>query len=215
VQLRLANLADAPELAHLHLESGAQQPGGFMFRLGKPFLAEYYRSILLTEGTVILCAERNGRLLGFVSGTLRGEQRVPGLRKRRVRLAMAALPSLLKCPSLLMQAYARQKSGSADSGPGFIVQSGPHEEYWAWSDAGMAGALQLHLKWLAIMKTLGAEKVSGEFDRINQPIERIHRLLGARFLKEITTPDGRQRVLMEYDLTTARRPAAAAARAGS
>ncbi len=210
MQLRLANLADAPELARLHLQSGAQQPGAFMFKLGRMFLAEYYRTVLRTQGTVILCAEEDGRLVGFVSGTLRGEERVPGLRKRRFRLAVAALPSILCCPSLFWQARAREQSGSADSGPGFIVQSGAHEEYWAWSGGGTTGALDLHLKWLSLMKTLGAQKVTGEFDRVNKAIEQVHRILGARFVKEITTPDGRQRVIMEYDLTQPARPSIAA-----
>jgi hypothetical protein len=200
MELRLANIKDAGELARAHMASGARQPAGFMFKLGRSFLAEYYRAILTCKGTVILCAEKNNKIIGFISGTLRAEERLPGLKKHRFRLATAAMPAIMKQPALLFQAYAREKSGSAESGNGFIVQSGPHQEYWAWCVPGATGSLQLQLKWLAVMKTLGATHIMCEVDGVNELSENAHKACGARRIAEITTPDGRKRHILRYEL---------------
>jgi hypothetical protein len=198
---RLGNIGVAGELARIHMESGKLQPGCFMTKLGKPFLREYYRTIILAKSTLILCAEQDGRLVGFVSGTMRAEERMLGLRSRRFRLALAALPSVVRHPGLLREAYARQNSGSVETGPGYIVQSGPREEYWAWCGPRSSGSVDMHTRWLAIMKTLGARTVKGEFDRVNATVEKVHSLLGGRFVKEFSTPDGRRRVIVEYTLS--------------
>jgi len=200
VSMRFANFADVGELARVHLETGIRQPAGFMFRLGRRFLEEYYRTILLEKGTVILCAESEGKIVGFISGSLRAEERVPGLRKRRLRLALAALPAILRSPSLAFQAFERQKSGSAEKGEGFIVQSGAHQEYWAWAASGTAGSLLLQKKWLSIMQILGADRVTCEVDKVNELSEMAHRVCGARRLTSLKTPDGRERLLLCYDL---------------
>jgi hypothetical protein len=200
MELRFANISDAEELARAHMASGARQPAGFMFKLGRPFLAEYYRVILSCKGTIILCAEKDKEIVGFISGTMRAEERVPGLKRNRLKLALAALPAIIKEPKLLLQAYARETSGSAESGDGFIVQSGPHQEYWAWCVPGVSGSLQLQLKWLAILKTLGASCVLCEVDAVNELSEDAHRACGARRIAEITTPDGRERHILKYEL---------------
>lgn len=200
---RLAFRSDAHQLAQLHQLSSAQQPGGFMFRLGSAFLTRYYR-ILIDEGSsVIICAvDDSGYILGFVAGSLNAESRLLALKKYRFSLLMASLPAFIRQPSLVSEVLSRQNSGSADeSSAGYVVQSGAHVEFWAWQpDHKGGGALQLFLKWLALMRLLGVQTVSGEVDKVNNAILKAHRMLGAKVVKEFTTPDGRERFLIEYHL---------------
>ncbi len=202
MQVRLANRNDARSLARLHEQGSAKQPGGFMFRLGRGFLAEYYRVLIDGGSSVILCAVDDfGRLLGFVAGSLDAETRLSTLKRERVRLLIAALPALVRRPMLVREVYGRQNSSSADgSEAGYVVQSGAHEEFWAWLPNSGGGAIELHLKWLALMRLLGAETVSGEVDKVNDAVVRAHRMLGARVVKEFTTPDGRERLLIRYQV---------------
>lgn len=200
MDFRLAGIDDAGPLARAHMISGARQPAGFMFRLGERFLKEYYRSILMTKGTVILCAEKDGAIAGFISGSLCAEERLPGLRRRRIQIALAAVPAFIRHPSLIREAYDRLVSGSAESGTGYIILSGAHQEYWGWCMKGSSGSLLLQRKWLEIMKTLGAKIIRCEVDGVNPLSENAHKFCGARRVDQLVTPDGRDRHILAYEL---------------
>jgi hypothetical protein len=202
LRLRLATLTDARKLADLHWYSSSKQPDSFMYRLGKGFLLHYYRILLKAKNSVILCAEDgDGTVIGFVSGFLDGEERMLMLRRNRLRLAIASIPALLRSPSLLLEIFSRFKSKSADSEEGgYIVYStSPHEDYWAWS-SNRAGAIELHLKWLGLMRLLGAKQIIGEVDKENHFVVKTHQMLGAQVVKDFITPDGKNRLLIKYIL---------------
>lgn len=202
MMFRLAFRRDAPQLARLHELSSAKQPGGFMFRLGNAFLTKYYR-ILIDEGSsVILCAvDDSGHILGFAAGSLDARSRLLALKENRFGLLIASLPAFIRQPTLIRDVLSRQNSGSADeSSTGYVVQSGAHVEFWAWQPGRGGGAFQLFLKWLALMRLLGVQTVSGEVDKVNDAILKAHRMLGAKVVKEFATPDGRERFLIEYQL---------------
>jgi hypothetical protein len=202
MNVRLANRNDAWQLARLHELSSAKQPGGFMFRLGRAFLAQYYQALIDEGSSLILCAvDETDQLIGFVAGSLDARTRLTALKRHRLRLFVASLPALIRHPGLLREVIARQNSNSADeSEAGYVVQSGAHEEFWAWLPDRGSGAIELHLKWLSLMRLLGAQTISGEVDKVNDVIVRAHRMLGARVIKEFTTPDGRERLLIQYQL---------------
>lgn len=175
-----------------------------MFKLGKNFLKAYYRILLDEVSSVVLCVEdTEGRIIGLVSGTLAADKHMTALKRNRVRLAIAAFPSLIRNPKLLGSMKARQQSGSADEDSGgYVVLTGAREEFWAWHPAARSagGAIELHRTWLSVMRLLGITSVRLEVDRVNDKVEKIHRLMGAQVIKEFSTPDGRQRLIMEYRL---------------
>ena len=201
IKIRFACLSDAEKITESHLFSSSKQPGGFMFRMGRRFLCQYWRLILLEKNSVILCAEdQNGEFLGFVSGTIDAEERAITLRNNKIKLLLAALPSIMRSPRLLGEIFSRQKLKSADSDEeAYIVQSGPREDFWAWLP-NRKGAIEIHLKWLSIMRTLGVKSVRGEVDKVNDFVVKTHRMLGARIIKEFVTPDGKERQIIEYSL---------------
>ena len=53
-------------------------------------------------------------------------------------------------------------------------------------------------------KSKGALVVNLEVDRANVSSRRIHEILGARFVRDYVTADGRVRSVMEYRLTDER-----------
>ncbi len=212
-QLRLAKPEDAKQLADLHWTCSADQPGGFMFQLGKRFLVEYYRVCLNERTSVILCVENaKSNIIGLVSGSLAAEEHMAALPQNKLRLAVSAVPSIVRAPRLLGSMYARQGAGSAEGDKGgYIVTVGPREEFWAWdpSERSAGGAIELHKKWLSLMHLLGASQVKLEVDQVNTRVVKMHELMGATRVREFSTPDGRQRLIMEYALdgytTTQRR----------
>ena len=199
---RLGKPNDATRLALVHEVSSAKQPGGFMYQLGRPFLAEYYRTLLHDSSSVVLCTvDDQDIVIGFVAGALDARARMMALKRNRLRLLVASLPALFRHPRLIYEVYSRQQSVAPDEGErGYVLQSGAHEEFWGWLPDNTSGAIELHLKWLSVMRVLGVQTVRGEVDRVNDVIMRAHRMLGARVIKEFETPDGRQRLIIEYKL---------------
>ena len=204
MQIRLAKQSDIEQLAQVHWTCSTEQPGGFMFNLGRRFLRQYYRIYLREKHSLILVAdEEHGKLLGFHSGTLRAEEHVEALRSSWLSLLISALPAVVRKPSLVREIYSRYRSTArkADSDE-YILKSGPRGEFWAWSsahrDAGQA--IHLHETWHAIMRHMGAKAVRSEVDRDNVRILRYARMMGAHVIKEILTPDGRKRLIVEYVL---------------
>ena len=200
--IRLANRNDARQLANLHEQSSAKQPGSFMFKLGQPFLEQYYKALIDEGSSIILCATDDAdRLMGFVAGSLDAGSRIVALKKHMVKLGLAALPTLIRHPSLILEVTKRKNSSSPENGEsGYVLQKGAHEEFWAFLPGQGGGAIDLHLRWLSLMTLLGAETVSGEVDKVNTMVVKTHRLLGAKVIETFVTPDGRERILIQYRL---------------
>lgn len=201
--VRLAKLSDVKQIANLHMICSSEQPMSIMWKFGKYFFKRYYRILLEEKNSVILCAEdMNGDIVGIVSGSLKAEEHIIALRRNRVSLFFASVPSLFRNPRLIGDMYSRQKAGSADEeGGGYIVLSGAREEFWAWLPTKRlaGGAIELHKTWLSVMRLLGASRIQLEVDRINERVARMHQMMGARVIKEFVTPDGRHRMVMEYE----------------
>lgn len=204
MHIRLAKPCDINQLAYVHWVCSAKQAGGFMYKMGKSFLAQYYRISMKEKHSLILVAEdEQGKLVGFHSGTLRAEEHMAMLRRSRLSLFIASVPALLRNPRLIRDAFDRQRSGSADAADsGYVVTSGPRGEYWAWlpGQRNPGGAIELHQTWHAFMRLLGAKTVRSEIDISNSRILKFAHLLGARVVKEFVTPAGNKRMILEYKL---------------
>jgi len=202
--IRTAKSRDAKDLARLHIECSKAQPGGFMHRLGLGFLVEYYRVSMKEKFCLIIVAEdEDGKIVGLHSGTLRAEEHAEMLRRSKWRLGMASLPRVLRNPKLIFDSMARANSGSADTEKdGYVVKTGPRGEYWGWSPSSSnpGGALALHRAWHEMMKAMGATLVRSEIDTCNSRILKFAKTMGARVVKEMQTPEGEKRLILEYDL---------------
>ncbi len=204
MKTRLACITDAKVLADVHWQASSSQPGGFMFKLGKAFLVQYYRVLLREKNEVILCAEdADGKMIGLVSGTLDAGEHAAELRRQWPSLLMGAIPAIIRDPRLLSALRLRQRSLTVDpEEKGYIVKEGPRLEYWAWpaDQRSTMGAVTLLKKWLEVMRLMGAQTVKFEVDEVNQKSTEIHRLLGSRIVSEFVTGEGKKRLIMEYSL---------------
>ena len=173
-----------------------------MFRLGEGFFREYYRILIKDGCSIIVCAfNSSGDMVGFVSGTLDVKVKMLALTRNRLSLLAGSLPALIRDHTLLAQMISRERNfAHAQTESRYVVQSGAIVDFWAWKKNEGSGAIPLLLKWLAILRSLGLSSICGEVDVINNDILRIHRMLGAKVIKEFVTPDGRERVLIRYTL---------------
>jgi ribosomal protein S18 acetylase RimI-like enzyme len=80
------------QVAQLHADNISQ---GFLSSLGKPFLALLYESIDADGDSVLLLAETEGCVVGFVSGTIGMGSIYRQLARRWWRLTIVLFPALL------------------------------------------------------------------------------------------------------------------------
>lgn len=75
----------------------------FLTQLGPMFLREYYRAVYKYDAgiTLVACSPDLGSVEGFAAGFVDPPAFYAHLRSRRLRLAFAALPQLLRNPALL------------------------------------------------------------------------------------------------------------------
>ena len=204
LKIRRAHLGDVKQLAKLHFICASEQPGAFMHLLGRRFFVTYYKIILKDPSSVVLCADadQNGTV-GFVSATFDSKRQLQAIIKERFKLFWAAIPALIRRPSLIQALYIRDKSCSADQiGEGFLTSCSNRICYWGWMPGYPSKGYSTYLlnALIDFMEDQGAEELQMEVDRANRKVEVMHRLLGAKAVKEFVTKDGRLRVVMEYRL---------------
>lgn len=202
--IRLACYSDADQLAKVHHLCSANQPGGFMSKLGLAFFKQYYRILLKEPATIILCAvDEEGVIVGISTGTLDARREKEALRTGRYRLLLWTLPTLLRRPLLLKDVYERMKvlsSSSSEEGP---PQDGARFSYWGYlpSQPSKESAIRLQMTFLNIMEDLGVDRVSFEIDAINQKVLKISKLMGGEITKTIRLKDGRERLVGFHQLS--------------
>jgi hypothetical protein len=204
IKIRPASYDDLKQLADLHYRCSIAQPAGFMFKLGRGFILEYYRISFRNKASVILCADAGmDGIVGLVFATLDSKENLDSLKMGGHRLFLGALPALIRQPMLIKEILSRIRSlWRSDVGEGFIIGSGARIAYWGWLPNYPSKANSIFLL-KALLKTLKEKNVSQvrfEIDRLNRKVELIHRLLGAKVVREFNTPDGRSRIIMEYIL---------------
>lgn len=208
MNIRLAVPDDAAALAGIHFDCRDRLPKSFMINLGRGFLTAYYRILLRLKTTVVLCAENETGLLGFASGTTDMGQELASLRRFRHRLALAALPCLLKKPGLAWKMYVRSRQAKVHPpGTFYVYDEGARAAFWGWAPGAASGAstIVLFKKWLELMRILEVPAVRGEVDLENVKIAAVHAAMGATVEKHFQTPEGKRRILIVYDLRPAQK----------
>jgi hypothetical protein len=204
MKYRIAKVSDSKSLAKLHMECGLYQQGGFMHKLGIPFLKKYYEIISKNKHCIIVVAENeSGQLLGFHSGTLDAKEHYLSLKKCRFKFIIPIIFSLIFKPKLILEIYTRYKYIKKGNNLEFGIMSGIRGEYWCWSPSkpNSIESIKLHRMWHSIIKNLGASYVRSEVDIVNDRIYKSIKIMGGVLLQEITLHDGRRRAIVEYDLT--------------
>lgn len=199
--LRIAKPFDYKSLAKLHLSCSINQPNGFMFKLGLPFLKTYYKLLINEKNSVIILAEDEGsNLVGFASGTMDAAAHLKNLKKYRFRIGFSMIPSIIKSPKILNKIIDHERFVFSKEGyVQFGVMTGPRAEYWAWDPKDKSNmAIPLLKSLFLIMFDLGAASVRAEVDINNENLLTIYKFLGAKVINHLNLNDGRKRAVIEY-----------------
>ena len=200
MNIDFAREADSKKLAILHYGARSRLPDSFMISLGPTFLNAYYRAILKTPNSFVICSRTNlGEIEGFISGTLDASVELQHLRQNKMHFLLCAIPVLLLRPGLLIGMYKRMV-GKDSKGNFFIEDKGARIGFWCWREGVGAGgnAIVLFKKWLQIADCLGFSEVYGEVDADNKKLLTMHSVLGGKFIKKYQTPEGRDRMIVLY-----------------
>jgi ribosomal protein S18 acetylase RimI-like enzyme len=108
LRVRLASADDLATTASVHLE---RLPAGFFARLGPRFLARYHASFAASPDATLLIAERGGRVVGFLAGTVRNAEHYRFVvRRRPFGLVSSGLAALARDVGLASE-FARTRVG--------------------------------------------------------------------------------------------------------
>jgi GNAT superfamily N-acetyltransferase len=186
------------EVVRLHVEAFA---GFFMTALGRSFLEAYYTTVLSFPGRIFLgAADRDGSLVGFAAGFVDPQAFYRTLRRRRLRLATAALPAVLRRPILFVRLRASQRrlAGAADSD---ALQGRCRAELASLgvtaTAAGRGVGRQLLTAFCAQARAAGALELRLTTDADgNEAVNRFYRSNGLRVAQMVASSPGR--MMVEY-----------------
>ena len=199
---RIAKPADAGRLAEIHHLIKDVNDNGIFVLMGRLFLKQYYKLILTDPYAVCICAEDQGRIMGYTFSLLDSERHRRFIMKHKMRLVVSALGTMIKNPSIIKKLWLRYHSLAKNDGT-FIAANGARGGFWGWDpeNKDSISSFEMHNNFLKIIHLLGVEKLDIEVDTGNKHVYKFHRLNGAVVTKTVTLPDGRERAFMTYDLT--------------
>lgn len=198
---RFAKLCDVNQLSRLHHSVRHSYNFGVFSSLDYFFLKTYYKVLVEDVNSLIICGEHDSHgIIGFCSASLDVKKYNNNLKKNKLKLAFAAIPSILKNPRLLINLISRLKSLNSNK-VNYITTEGARLEYWVWSKnfKNENFSLHMHESMLNVIRDLGKKKVSFEVDLNNKNVYKFHKLNGAIVKNHITLDDKRERVFLEYD----------------
>tara|TARA_B100001059_G_scaffold13776_1_gene11144 strand:+ start:25404 stop:26051 length:648 start_codon:yes stop_codon:yes gene_type:complete len=198
---RLAKICDLDKIASLQYKVRHLYTNGIFSSLDLFFLRNYYKTIINDPNSILVCGEDStDGVVGFCCANLDVEKYNLNLKKNKFRLAFAALPSILKKPTILLKLISRFKTLNPKKNI-YITPKGARLEYWVWSKKNKDDQSSIYMleSTLNIIKILGYNKVSFEVDLDNKKVLKFHKLNGALELNRVLIDDKTERVFMQYD----------------
>ena len=201
MRFRLAKPSDAKELARIHSAVKEVNDRGIFVMMGGPFLREYYRLVMSDINSICVCAEENGKVLGFSFSILDSEAHHKYLMRHKFSLAFSAISTIIIKPKVLGLLFKRYKSLKSNDGK-YIAAEGDRGGFWGWEPKAKnpEASLEVNERALEICKALGVYKVYSEIDVDNKKVFKYAKLNGVVIDEYIDLDDGRKRAIMHYDL---------------
>ena len=202
MKFRLAKKSDAKELSLLHYKIKDLDGRGIFSQMGKGFLNKYYSIILNVPNEVVLCAYNESGIVGFASATLNVEKQFRNLRKNKFKLFLSSIPSILFNPNLFLELLNRYNSTKKVSENKYVISEGARGEYWVWdpdNDQSIYAPV-LNNKHIEILHILGVKSYNFEVDSKNIGVYKFSLNNGATEVSREKLPDGRERIIMNYDV---------------
>lgn len=175
------------QVASLHVRCLDQ---GFLATLGEQFLAQMYEAIDHADGTALLTEERDGAVVGFITGGNGMGSIYRRMLRSPVRLGLALAPSLLSLPRVRRIIEIMRYSGGADGLPTGV----PDAELLSlavapeWRGKGVAEALYQRL--VEDFRTRGVPAFRIIVGESLAPAHRFYRRMGAEPAGEVEVHEG-------------------------
>jgi hypothetical protein len=210
---RIATITDAKIIAKITIDAFKDNVDEFTTKLGSNFMTTYFRTIISTPGVVIICAERDGVILGYVQATIDAIKEQKYLKNSTFKLALSVLPKFIVDPWLFLKLLSRYRSlyttttttnNNNNNRPLYNgIIDGTRITHWVTIPSIRKEniAFTLMAKCLDILKLLGSERVRFDVYKNDQKTFKNMLLLGATVVEEYDTSDHKQKILMEIELT--------------
>ncbi len=196
IRFRLAKPSDAKQIANVHYHVRDKYGEGFFAQVNKSFLKQYYKVILNDPYQIVVCAELDGKILGFSSGTMDAAHEFSNIRKNKWRFIIPLITTALSNPKIIKAALDRFQSTKANSEKKFINVEGARNEYWAWLPGRDDSYMAIYTQELLLfyMKCFGVKEVWGEMDSVNEKVVKLQSRNGNKVVSSYKMPDGRERM---------------------
>lgn len=187
---------DVEDVIVIHLRAF---PGFFLSQLGPTVLRVLYGELLRDGTGICFVCRSNGRIIGFVAGTVdpRGFY-MRLLRNRCLRLAVSSFGAIFRIPGAvprLLNAFRRTRAEGHGSGCGLLMSIAVDPEF---QGIGRGRALACH--FLRACRARGLSAVHLFTDRLqNNDVNRFYLALGFEVSQVITSDHGR--LMNDYRIT--------------
>jgi ribosomal protein S18 acetylase RimI-like enzyme len=174
----------------------------FLTQLGPAFLRAYYRTVLEHPGGILLVAVQDESIVGFSAGFIDPPGFYSLLRKKRIRLGLAALPWLITHPANLARTiwnYRLTLEESRESDPGISQVAELSSIAVRPNGQGVGAGRQLLAVFVDAARGSGAARVTLTTDAAgSDATNRFYARAGFTLARVIRRPYGR--ILNEYEL---------------
>jgi len=196
--IRVASVGEIGAIAAVHR---AAFRSFFLTQLGPAFLRAYYETVLEYPGGILLAAVQDESIIGFSAGFIDPPGFYSLLRKKRLRMGLAALPWLITHPADLARAISNYKltleesretdSEISQAAELSSIAVGP-------SSQGTGAGKQLLAAFVDAARESGAARVTLTTDAAgNDATNRFYVRAGFTLARVIRRPYGR--ILNEYE----------------
>jgi len=194
-----AETADLPAIVRTHQAAFERF---FLTQLGPAFLRGYYETVLEYQHGIVLVAVKDESVAGFVAGFIDPPGFYSLLRKKRLRMGLAALPWLIMHPANLVRAlwnYRLMLDGLRKTGPN-VVQVAELSSIAVRPDGQDVGTgKQLLGAFVDAARGSGAARVTLTTDAAgNDAANQFYGRAGFTLERVVRRPYGR--ILNEYEL---------------
>jgi len=196
--IRLASVGEIGAIAAVHR---AAFRSFFLTQLGPAFLRGYYATVLECTGGILLVAVQDGSIVGFSAGFIDPPGFYTVLRKKRMRLGLAALPWLIMHPANLVRVFWNYRltlEESRETDPEISQVAELSSIAVGPSSQGTGAGKRLLAAFVDAAKRLGAVKVMLTTDAAgNDATNQFYVRAGFTLMRVIRRPYGR--ILNEYE----------------
>ncbi len=200
--IRTAFKPDLSAIVKCHLEAF---PGFFLSVMGPLFLRKYYGIYLDYDKGIVLVAEFEGQLLGFVAGFQDPASYYAKMRDNRLSLGLAALAALWRHPTAIRRALFNRRRIQSESSTNATTDEDARIGMLAVDPSAQGGGIGRKLveEFIAVAKSRGVHRIDLTTDAVgNDSVNAFYQRIGFQIIDTFLSGPTRQMHRYEYIIET-------------